>query len=651
MDALSAATASLSITDAGDLIKQDPMYALLPTANPKLFYDSGMRDSVISSLCQGGIHLFYAPGGTGKTHELQLLVDRASTMKKKIVMTALSNDMASRLNDSKGIYQLFALRVDASGKTAAESKMDSLCRSLRRANPKHGLDPAWDDVQASKADEAAFRYTKSHLAAKGLLNKIHQVSDADLIAAIDPATSRYLQKDCADAYQLINGIHAIAFEELFTISDKLLEVMDRILRKYRRCDKFMGGLGLLMSGDILQTKPVSGKYIKESYLWSEIQERLNVHLFPLYRRFDPKDTAFVAFQTRARRGAISDEDHEMLLSRRESVVSTKMEYAVCRTREQAALMNSTEYQKLVAKGAQSYCISARDTFFSVSKIVTGRGSEEEVLTTLMSPSSIALAQRALGDISRSTELLPEVRVCVGARVIIRHNDRIRDISNGNTGTIASVGMVRYTEEESLAAGGKKGRIDWVEITFDRVFPHKTEEVLGQVGRLPSVDEPFTLETEYGERKCVTTKVEDGVIYSKDTFHIARSSVKFVRGGYAVTRVQFPFDLAWGITIYKAQGSTLKTGGSLILSGRMNPGEAYVGCSRFTTLEHIVIRDDYNRNVFYAHSEALDFDTQIQETGIWVRKEDPSDVPMSNVEDSDEEGGDDLDDAAMAFMRG
>lgn len=649
MDALSAATASLSLLPSPiEIATSDAMYALLPTANPDLFYDESKMDVIISGLCKGEPHFLYGPGGTGKTYEILQLVERAATMGRKIVMTALSNDMASRLKDSKGIFQLFALKVDSTGKTGAESKMDSLCRSLRRANPKRELDNLWDDIAPSKADTDAFRYTKPYLAAKGLLNRIHQVSDAELIASIDPDNSRYLQKDCADAYQLINSAHAIVFEELFTISDKLFETIDRVLRKYRRCDRPMGGLGFLGSGDVLQTKPVSGAYIHKSPLWRDMTPK--VHLFAYYKRFDPKDSAFISFQSRARRGTISDEDHEMLMSRRECVVTKKMEYAVCRTREQAALMNATEYQKLIDKGAQSYLIAARDTFYSVSKMVTDRGSEEELLTTIMSPTSIALAQRALGDISRTTELLPEVRTCVGARVIIKHNDRLRDISNGNTGTITEVGMIRYTEQESIAAGGKKGRIDWVEIVFDRVFTHEIADVWKQVPRQQSAGDSFVLQEEYGERKCVVQKVEGGLLHTKDTFRVARVSVKHSRGGYAVQRVQFPFDLAWGITIYKAQGATLKTGGSLILSGRMNPGEAYVGCSRFVCLDHIVIRDDYSRNVFYAHPEALDFDTQIQETGVWIPREDPSETQSHIVLEHDGEE-DEHDEAAMAFMRG
>lgn len=63
------------------------------------------------------------------------------------------------------------------------------------------------------------------------------------------------------------------------------------------------------------------------------------------------------------------------------------------------------------------------------------------------------------------------------------------------------------------------------------------------------------------------------------------------------RTQFPFFLAWAITIHKAQGLTLKETVQNIKHGDHAPGMTYVGVSRVKQLQHIMFEEAFDFSRF------------------------------------------------------
>jgi hypothetical protein len=603
----------------------DPISALLPSANPDFIYTTEQREKVIEGLLRGECHLFYGPGGTGKTYELMSIV---ATLKQRYVMvqpTALANDMASRI-DGKGIFNLFGLYLeDVNGVKTPRCKLDSLCAAVRRSSSTRHLDPLWDGNMPTEKDKKDAEYMGKYV----LRNRnISLMSDLDIISLINIRTAKFKQLACAEVLQFIRSVRVFCIEELFMIGDKLFELMDGLMRKYRNYDVPFGGCGLLLSGDALQTVPINSSFLFTSRSWAQLKPI--PHLFATYRRFDESDVDFLGVLSRARRGEITDSDDALLRSRMRSVVKSTSSYALCRTREEAARMNLSKFSEIKSK---RFVISARDTLYRYEN------NEQEEVFNILPERLHDEAKRVLGDIARETELLGEVRAAEGAKVIITHNDRDTKIYNGYTGVITEVVYTSYNAEQAKQLG-KSGSITSIKIKFDRTFVHSIHEF-----ETPSVGDELILE----DRVCKVLKIEGDIVHTHDTVEIRRITRRVIKRGYAVDRIQFPFDLCWGRTIHKAQGSTIEDG-ALVLSGRMSPGQAYVGCSRFRKLIDIVIEDNYDRSVFKAHYMALDFDTQIQENGIWL----PTDVLATTEEPEEkqyEEKTEDVDEELLAFLRG
>ncbi len=67
---------------------------------------------------------------------------------------------------------------------------------------------------------------------------------------------------------------------------------------------------------------------------------------------------------------------------------------------------------------------------------------------------------------------------------------------------------------------------------------------------------------------------------------------------------FPLDLAWGLTIHKSQGLTLKSA-CIDLASAFTAGQAYVALSRVSSTEGLFIRT-FNRDAFFADPDAMSF---------------------------------------------
>ena len=276
-----------------------------PVEFNKVYQPSDMVD-IAEDLLNGAAHLYYGAGGTGKTYEVQRLTEYLKSKGMQCMLTTYANATATNLGqEAKGIYEMLAFTVDPITR-APSSKLDQICRAVRRCNPTRRFDHEYDGKEASGDDIKLNQYMKYNL--KSLV--IHNASDADIIATIDTTTARYKHKDAGVAYKRMINAKVIAIEELFMVSDVLLEAMDTTLRKYRRRDVPFGGLGFLGSGDVLQTMPVQGDFLFQSQLWSKLSPK--VHLFNEFKRFN--DPVWAAALSEIRLGILSRETDLMLRS-------------------------------------------------------------------------------------------------------------------------------------------------------------------------------------------------------------------------------------------------------------------------------------------------------------------------------------------------
>ena len=161
--------------------------------------------------------------------------------------------------------------------------------------------------------------------------------------------------------------------------------------------------------------------------------------------------------------------------------------------------------------------------------------------------------------SETGNLLEVLKVKVGARVVLTNNLDVSDgLTNGAFGTVTCVLLNKDPNRES---------INTILVQFDSA----------EVGRA-------------AKTKSMWKK------YYPDSVPIGRTEANFpVRQGkmlHTASRQQFPLFLAWGVTIHKTQGMTLP---EIVVDmdpkkGSYQKGQAYVACSRVTSLEGLHIKN-------------------------------------------------------------
>ena len=186
--------------------------------------------------------------------------------------------------------------------------------------------------------------------------------------------------------------------------------------------------------------------------------------------------------------------------------------------------------------------------FHVTLTTTNRAADRinaENLSGLLGNTLVADAEQQ-GDVD-STYLPTEVQLSFkpGAQVMMVNNDRAGRWVNGSIGTIK-------------AFSRRNGEVDFVRV-----------QLLGQ---------PKPVDVSRHVWELVAFAYEEGRIVSRPAGQFA----------------QFPFRLAWAVTIHKSQGKTFD---NLIVDldgGTFAHGQLYVALSRCTSLEGIVLRQPLMR---------------------------------------------------------
>ena len=583
-------------------------------------YSEELQSTIIGNLARGGVVLFYGPGGTGKTHQLINIIKEARGLTLRPLLTAYFNNVAASLDSqARGLYEMFGMMPINS---VPVCKLDLLCTSIRRANPRRQKDPLWDGVSPTEEDSKRLTYSRK---AWRVPMDIEESSDADLIAAIDSSKCRFMIKDCADVYSNITKCSFVAIEEVFTTPDILFYRIDKMMRKYRREDSLMGGAGLFMSGDPLQTEPIKSDFIFNIPLWEEINTKLEVYLFTTMKRFTNQEWADTLM--RMRLGKPTPEDIELLKSRRFSIVQHKTNTNLTTTRAAADVIN---HKKLNELDADKCTIRAKDTYIRLNPRTGKYGALEYTEEPILNAREIGVLMRRHGDLNKLTNLPSELRLAVGARVIYTHNDRRRRIFNGYIGTVHSIMDSDYP---TTSSNNSTGCIASIRVTFDREWARPLSEVIEHTDNEGNLPQQFTsLYQDDDEEYTIIhdlIRQDDTTVVTRDTLEIRPINARYTWDNYAVVRTSHPLELAWALTIHKRQGATIKEGGFTQIKGRMSCGQAYVGVSRYADVEDMVLDDDFDPSAIRAHPTALAFDAVMMSGGAWH----PSSLQASSTQAS------------------
>lgn len=323
--------------------------------------------------------------------------------------------------------------------------------------------------------------------------------------------------------QLLRSIDALIIDEVSMIRPDTLDYADRKLRMYRGVNKPFGGLQLIMFGDLFQLPPVvktDEKYILSQmysgfyFFNANVFRECSFHVIELSKIFRQSDERFIEILNNIREYNIRQEDIDDL----------------------AELRNKSKSNDFDSNSIH-ICTFRRD----VQKI------NEELLGE---PTHVYKAE-ITGDFQASAVPCDlELKLRVGARVMMLINDQDHLFCNGSLGNVA--------------------KLDDTTVTV-------------------RLDNGYTVGVQRHK-------------WSAKEYRMADDKIETIDKGSCT---QFPVTLAWAITIHKSQGLTFD---HIIIhtKGCFVPGQLYVALSRCRTFDGIVSDTFIDKRHILADSELIKF---------------------------------------------
>lgn len=308
--------------------------------------------------------------------------------------------------------------------------------------------------------------------------------------------------------KLLNALDVLIIDEISMVSADLMDGIDRALREARGTSAPFGGVQLVLFGDPFQLAPVPGGpeerawnatmyrslWFFDAHVWEQIGLR-TLHLDLIHRQ---QDEEFRTLLTAVRHGSV--------------------------TQQMAARLNEVGSRPLLADPPLTLA-TRNDAVAAINRTA---------LAALAGTEELAVAE-VDGDFGgRTFPADEELRLKVGAHVMMLRNDADGRWVNGSMGTVAKLGR-----------GGLKVEIDGVQ--------HDVEPVTWERHR-------YTV--------------------SSDSNELQREVVAQFR--------QLPVRLGWAVTIHKAQGATLDAARIDLGRKAFSPGQTYVALSRLTRLDGLYL---------------------------------------------------------------
>lgn len=308
--------------------------------------------------------------------------------------------------------------------------------------------------------------------------------------------------------RLLQALDVLIVDEISMVSADLMDGIDRALREARGTPEPFGGVQLVLFGDPFQLAPVPGGaeerawysamyrslWFFDAHVWDQVGLR-TLHLDLIHRQ---QDEEFRRLLTAVRHGSV--------------------------TREMAQRLNEVGARPLPADPPLTLA-SRNDAVARINR---------EALAALPGTEATALAE-VDGDFGgRTFPADEELRLKLGAHVMMLRNDPDGRWVNGSMGVVAKLGRGDLTVE-----------ID-------------------------------------GMRHDV-----EPAVWERHRYSVSPDSQELQREVVAQFR-QLPVRLGWAVTIHKAQGATLETARIDLGRKAFSPGQTYVALSRLTSLDGLYL---------------------------------------------------------------
>ena len=351
-------------------------------------------------------------------------------------------------------------------------------------------------------------------------------------------------------FQLLQKLNTVIVDEISMVRADLLDCLDKFLRLNGPLPTApFGGLQMIFIGDLHQLPPVenqnegggllikeySSQYFFDSHVFKG-SDFAYVKLNHIYRQ---QDQVFIDVLNAVRNNSVSQE-HLSIINQRAETEDSKFKFE-----KFAIYLTPTNYR------------AAQVNNFFLSKL----SSELKVYR--------GEATGGFEDRQQPTDL--DLQVKVGAQIMMLNNDKRGRWVNGTMGKVIRI------EKENTA-----GNLDVSDLSYES-YPEDEPELSAGYNAQPGSSDIVVVELETGE----TVEV---VPHTWEMFKfVLNKYTEKVDSQTTGTFTQYPFKLAWAVTIHKAQGKTFDKVYVDLASGTFAHGQLYVALSRCRTLEGLHLR--------------------------------------------------------------
>ncbi len=383
--------------------------------------------------------------------------------------------------------------------------------------------------------------------------------------------------------KLLQKLSMIVIDEISMVRADLLDCVDKFLRLNGPVSNApFGGVQVVVIGDLYQLPPVekgfapsafadktkeqsaplfgsadtasveAGAYRSPYFFDSKVFRESNFQYIQLRMVYRQQDTVFIDLLNAVRNNSLDSEHLQVLNQRALAEGEDKFSFE-----EFAVYLTPTNYR---AKQVNDYFLQRLPGTTRLFRgVATGSFEARELPTD------------------------SQLEVRVGAQVMMLNNDSKKRWVNGTMGKVVRIGSGTARGQAPAAAVQRPTTLDPEYVLEDTIPLPGDMRGTRTVVEQGSSTELVEIELETGE--VVTVEPYTWEMYK----FVLDGKTHSIQSESTGAFTQYPFKLAWAVTIHKAQGKTFSTVYIDLASGTFAHGQLYVALSRCRTLEGVHLR--------------------------------------------------------------
>jgi ATP-dependent DNA helicase PIF1 len=394
-------------------------------------------------------------------------------------------------------------------------------------------------------------------------------------------------------FQLLQKLNMVIIDEISMVRADLLDCVDKFLRVNGPLPNTpFGGIQMVFIGDLYQLPPVDRDFIagdaliqvyNSPYFFdSKVFKVSKFHHIQLKQMYRQKDQVFIDVLN-AVRNNVATQEHLTVLNQRAQVEGAKFTF------EKFAIYLTPH--NVQARNVNNFFLERLTTPLKVYE-GTVRGSFQD----REPPTDVSLQLK------------------IGAQVMMLNNDQRKRWVNGTMGKI--VGIQKNNSARGGSASG--GNYNNFEDEMQYSPPSKAGvPAAGGGGDIdewtdPDDDQPTSSDSTIIELETGETVYVEPHTWEMFQFVLDKYTQK-VDSRTTGTFTQYPFKLAWAVTIHKAQGKTFDKVYVDLSTGTFAHGQLYVALSRCRTLEGLYLKRPINQADIILDNRIVEFLQSVNST--------------------------------------